>query len=84
MTGFEEGYVWGAKSLKRELIAQKYKALGESAIAELLSFPSLFAYENGLNADARVGFIQRVMKRSGEPPQSDIIKLKCLDLWGQP
>ena len=49
-----------------DIIARKYKALDDSAIAELLSFPTLFAYEDGHKADARVGFIRRVMSRSSE------------------
>jgi len=47
-------------------IAEKYRILDPTAIAELQSLPALFAYEHGHNADARVGFIQRVTSRSGQ------------------
>lgn len=49
-----------------EAIAQKYKAFDQVAITELQPFPTLFAYEHSHNADARVGFIQRVTIRSGQ------------------
>ncbi len=49
-----------------DAIAEKYKALDQAAITELQSLPTLFAFEHGHNADARVGFIQRVTRRSGQ------------------
>lgn len=49
-----------------EAIVAKYKSLDQIAIAELQSLPTLFAYEQGHNTDARVGFIQRVTSRSGQ------------------
>src|SRR2546427_2318323 len=47
-------------------IAEKYKIVDPTAVTELQSLPALFAYEHGHNADARVGFIQRVTSRAGE------------------
>src|SRR5712671_6322688 len=44
-------------------IKEKYKALDSGAVAALQTFPALFAYEDPLQADARVGFITRVGKR---------------------
>ncbi len=49
-----------------EAIATKYSALDQAAIAELQSFPTLFAYEHGHNSDARIGFIHRITSRSGQ------------------
>lgn len=49
-----------------DAIVAKYKSLDPAAVAELQSLPTLFAYEHGHNADARVGFIQRVTSRSGQ------------------
>src|SRR5512134_557799 len=46
-------------------IIPKYKTLDQSAIAELQSLPTLFAYEHQHNADAKVGLIQRLTTRSG-------------------
>lgn len=46
-------------------IAEKYKSLDTAAVSELQSFPTLFAYEQGHNADARLGFLKRVSIRSG-------------------
>jgi hypothetical protein len=47
-------------------IAAKYKSLAPTAIAELQSLPTLFAYEHAHNADARIGFLQRVTSRSDQ------------------
>jgi len=47
-------------------IANKYNILDERLITDLQSFPTVFAYEHVRNADARVGFIQRVTRRSTE------------------
>ena len=49
-----------------DAVAEKYKIVDPAAIAELQSVPALFAYEQGHNADARVGFIQRVTSRAAE------------------
>ncbi len=49
-----------------DAIAERYKVLNDAAISELLSFPALFAYEQGHNADARVGFLVRIRSRSGQ------------------
>lgn len=46
-------------------IVEKYKSLDMAAVSELQSFPTLFAYEQGHNADARLGFLKRVSIRSG-------------------
>ncbi|HWS86413.1 MAG TPA: hypothetical protein VN282_05600 [Pyrinomonadaceae bacterium] len=45
-------------------IIEKYKNLDAAVLSELQSFPALFAYEQGHNADARVGFLKRVGVRS--------------------
>src|SRR5947207_1210532 len=47
-------------------IAAKHKALDLTTIAELQSLPTLFAYEHAHNADARIGFLQRITSRSGQ------------------
>lgn len=45
-------------------IIQRYKPLTSTAISELLSFPTLFAYEQGHNADAHIGFLKLIRSRS--------------------
>ena len=47
-------------------IKEKYQALDANAVTELQTFPTLFAYEAPLKADARVGFITRVGKRDDQ------------------
>jgi hypothetical protein len=46
-------------------VIEKYKNLDAAAIGELQSFPTLFAYEQGHKADARLGFLKRIGVRSG-------------------
>lgn len=46
-------------------IAERYKKFDQTAIAELISLPSLFAYERGHESDARLGMIRKVRLRSG-------------------
>jgi hypothetical protein len=71
-TGTWDGnpYTFGVTRVIREYtdeaIKQKYKALDEAGITELLSFPALFAYEETESAAARVGFIKRIRQRSNE------------------
>jgi hypothetical protein len=45
-------------------IIQRYKPLTSTAISELLSFPTLFAYEQGHNVDAHIGFLKLIRNRS--------------------
>lgn len=45
-----------------DVIAGKYKVLSASAIEELKSFPTLFAYE-GLESKIRLGYIRRIKER---------------------
>jgi hypothetical protein len=47
-----------------DAIKQKYKELNETVIAELCSFPAIFAWEEGENSPARVGFIKRIRQRN--------------------
>lgn len=47
-------------------LAARYRTLNDSATAELVSLPTLFAYEQGHNADARVGVLQGITLRSGK------------------
>jgi hypothetical protein len=50
-----------------EAIKERFQALDETAIAELLAFPALFAYEEAENYEAKVGYIythQAAIKRS--------------------
>ena len=49
-----------------DAIVEKYKNLDAAAISELQSLPTLFAYEEGHHADARLGFLKRVSIRSGQ------------------
>ncbi len=42
---------------------QKYFALPEDAIKEVMSFPCLFGYEHGVKKPARLGWITRIQKR---------------------
>ncbi len=49
-----------------DALAQKCKALDQAALTELQALPTLFAYEHRHNADARVGFIRRVTRRSNQ------------------
>lgn len=42
---------------------QKYGDLSDAAIKELMSFPCLFGYENGVQKSARLGWITRIQKR---------------------
>lgn len=49
-----------------DAIKNKYQALDEAVVAELQSFPALFAYEATENSEARVGFIKRIRQRSNE------------------
>src|SRR5438876_6420874 len=51
------------RSFTEDEIREKYKPLDAKAVAELQSFPTLFAYEGPLEADARIGFITAVRKR---------------------
>lgn len=44
-------------------IIQRYKPLTNTIISELLSFPTLFAYEQGHNADAHIGFLKLIRSR---------------------
>jgi hypothetical protein len=73
-------------------IAEKYKKLTDAAISELLSFHSLFAYEQVCNLDAQVGFVKQIKRRSSQIlieyefnsdlptiPTSELIKL-CWEL----
>jgi hypothetical protein len=43
---------------------QRYETLDEAVIAELRSFPALFAYEEAEETEARVGFINCVEQHS--------------------
>lgn len=54
-----------ARDYTVEPIADRYRTLNDRAINELLSFPAIFAYEQGVNADARLGFLKRIQNRSG-------------------
>lgn len=49
-----------------DALKAKYQDLDEDVMAELLSFPAIFAYEEYEDADARIGFIRRIRKRVNE------------------
>lgn len=49
-----------------DALKAKYQDLDEDMIAELLSLPAIFAYEEYEDTDARIGFIRRIRKRSNE------------------
>lgn len=49
-----------------DAVKVKYQDLDEAIIADLLSFPAIFAYEDYEDADARIGYIKRIRKRSNE------------------
>lgn len=68
---------WNGRPYKLELnrvvreytddaIAERYKTLNEALITELKSFPALFAYEQSVKADARVGFLRRISSRASD------------------
>lgn len=47
-----------------DVISEKYKALDKAAIAELMTFPCLFAYEQGVSGSARIGWLTAIKTRS--------------------
>jgi hypothetical protein len=63
-------YTFGISRVIREYtddaIAKKYESLDEAVLADLQSFPALFAYEAAEGSDAKVGFLKRIRKRSNE------------------
>lgn len=63
-------YTFGISRVIREYtdesIKKRYQSLDEATVAELKTFPVLFAYERTENSEARVGFIKRVKQRSNE------------------
>lgn len=48
-----------------DAISEKYAALDNAAVAELMSFPCLFAYEEGVNGHARIGWLTGIKPRTG-------------------
>jgi hypothetical protein len=48
-------------------IAEKYKAMSKDDIAALMAMPCLFAYEDGVNKSARIGWLTKV-----RPGASDV------------
>jgi len=46
-----------------DALSARYRVLDERTIAELMSFPTLFAYEKPLNAPARVGRVTHIATR---------------------
>jgi hypothetical protein len=97
VTGYDGA--WNGKPFELDLdrlgehtnyaIAEKYKKLTDAVISELLSFLSLFAYEQGCNLDAQVGIIKQIKRRSSQIlieyefnpylstiPTSELIKLR--------
>lgn len=46
-----------------DTLCKKYRALGPAAVAELLTFPALFAYEKGVKCDAKLGRVMRIQPR---------------------
>jgi hypothetical protein len=63
-------YTFGIGRVIREYtddtIKKKYQALDEAVLAELQSFPALFAYEATEDSEAKVGFIKRIRQHSNE------------------
>lgn len=48
-----------------DAISEKYKALDNTAVAALMSFPCLFAYESHVKKSARVGWLTSIKRRAG-------------------
>ena len=47
-----------------EVLKERYRNLNSLLIEELISFPALFAYENGHGVPARVGYIRKITQTS--------------------
>ena len=47
------------------VLRDRFKPLNESAMAELLRLPCIFAYEKGVDAPAKMGWIQNIRRRQG-------------------
>ena len=55
-----------AREYTVDTISERYEKLDDAAISELMSFPTLFTYERGIEEGARLGFIKEIRVRSGQ------------------
>lgn len=54
------------REFTEDYLITRFASFGEDAIAQLMSFPALFAYESSNNKSARIGRITRIQPaRSG-------------------